>query len=60
MKRTVYYYVAIKDSKSELGYKPVSNIDEFLNREDADIERIYLQPDYEEKLEVLQITCEVL
>lgn len=56
-----WYVVAKEDKKSIFGYKQITKKGEyFLSNEEAEIERIYLQPDYNEKLVVLRRTCEVL
>lgn len=55
-----WYLVAKKDD-SKYGYSKVSEENEvFSTFEEANYNRIYLQPDYDELLVVLKRTCQVV
>lgn len=56
-KINTWFLVAKKDD-SKYGYTAVSEA--FTEFDDADFERIYLQPDHDELLVVLKRTCQVV
>ena len=59
--KTNIWYVIGKIDDNFFGASQVTPKQEWFNTfEEADIERIYLQPDYEEKLVVLERTCRIL
>lgn len=56
-----WYLIAIEDKSKYFGYNSILNKGQYyITLEEAEIERIYYQPDYKEKLVILKRTCEVL
>lgn len=61
MSKVNVWFIVAKLDDSKYGCTQVSNkSDVFSSFDEADFERIYLQPDYDERLVVLKRTCQIL